>query len=117
MTPLERLLQDKGCAVDAEGALAFANASGAWLLLLPGDPLRPEVADLAVVLGALAGKFPHLRIAVAPEGDEVAMRSRFGVTTFPALLFVKGGGVVTTLSRMQSWATYEGAARALEGAS
>lgn len=115
MKPLERLrLQSSVTTVDADGAAAFAHDAAAGVLLLPGDPTRPEVTDVAVVLGELAGRFPGLRVAVAHEGHEPAMRAHFGVRSFPALLFVKGGEVVTTLTRMQSWSTYADAARALE---
>ena len=67
-----------------------------------------------MVLGELATRFPCFRVGIAPEGDEATMRARFGVTAFPALLFVRGGEVVTSIARMQAWLTYESAARALE---
>lgn len=115
MKPLERLrLQRSVASVDTDGASVFAGAAAAGMLLLPGDPTRPEVTDVAVVVGELAERFPRLRVAVAQEGDEAAMRARFGVKNFPALLFVRGGEVVKTLARMQSWSTYEDSARAVE---
>jgi hydrogenase-1 operon protein HyaE len=115
MTPLERLLTSgHAAAVDVDGAAAFAREPTAGLLLLPGDPSRPEVVDVAVVLGELAEKFPRLRVAVVRDGEEPTMRAWFGVTTFPSLLFVRGGDVVTRLARMQPWSTYEDAAIALE---
>jgi len=115
MTPLERLLErEHVTAVDAAGAAAFTREAAAGLLLLPGDPSRPEVIDVAVVMGELKEKFPALRVAVAPVGAEPEMRASFGVTTFPSLLFVRGGEVRTRLARMQAWSTYEGAALALQ---
>jgi hydrogenase-1 operon protein HyaE len=115
MNPLERLQHHARIeALDADGLAAFAHVPAPGLLLVPGDPSRPEATDVAVVLGELAERFPRLRVAVAPEGHEQAMRAQLGVTAFPALLFVKGGRVVTTLARMQAWSAYESAARELE---
>jgi hydrogenase-1 operon protein HyaE len=115
MKPLDRLARDQRVSnVDADGALAFAREPAPGVLLLPGDPTRPEVVDVAVVMSELLSTHPALRYGVAPVGDEPAMRERFGVTSFPALLFVKNGEVAKVLARMQTWSTYEGAASAIE---
>ena len=115
MKPLERLRDRHAVtAVDIDGATAFTRDAAPGVLLLPGDPTRPELTDVAVVLGELATRFPRFRLGIAPEGDAAAMRVRFGVTAFPALLFVRGGEVVTAIARMQAWSAYERAARALE---
>jgi hypothetical protein len=117
MMPLERLRTLSTITeVDPEHASAFVRDPLPGMLLIPGDPLRPEVNDVAVVLTELVERFPAIRVAVASIGQEATMRGRFGVAAFPALLFVKGGEVVTALSRMQAWSAYETAARALGGA-
>lgn len=118
MKPLQRLALRPGVTtVDGDAALAFTREHAPGILLVPGDPSRPEVTDLAVVLGELADAHPGVRVGVAREGDEAEMRSRLGLSAFPSLLFVKGGEVVKVLARMQSWSTYAGAARALEASS
>lgn len=107
MTPLDRLMQRTDVVtVDPDGAVAFAAGAGPGVLLLPGDPTRPEVIDLAVVMGELEGRHPGLRLAVARVGEEPALRERLPVTAFPSLVFVRDGGVAKVLSRMQSWSTY-----------
>lgn len=114
MTPLERLRQRRDTAqVDLDGAVAFTREEAPGVMLLPGDPARPEVIDLAVVLGELRALHPGLRFAVAADGDEGALRARLPVTTFPSLVLVRGGAVAKVLSRMQSWATYDAAIAAL----
>jgi len=118
MKPLEKLTRRPAVTtVDSEGAVAFTKTPAPGLLLLPGEPSRPEVTDVAVVVIELSERHPELRLGVARVGDEAAMRERFGVTTFPALLFVRNGEVVRAVSRMQSWATYMSAVAMLEGRS
>lgn len=114
MNPLERLrAQNSVLRVNADGAAAFARGGLPGLLLLPGDPTRPEVIDLAVVVSELRQLHPRLRVAVADVGHEAALRERLPVTSFPSLLFVRHDGVAKVLSRMQSWATYEEAIASL----
>ncbi len=118
MKPLDRLLKTPRVeALPLESAVGFARdpSAEARVLFLPGDASRPEVTDVAVVLGELLGLFPSLEIGVAVgEGvDEAAMRERFGVTAFPTVIFSRHGETSKRLSRMQSWSTYEDAARAL----
>ncbi|MFO0737240.1 MAG: hypothetical protein U0270_15225 [Labilithrix sp.] len=118
MTPLERLrLRTDIASVDAEGAREFAHREARGLLLLPGDPTRPEVIDLAVVVSELHQRHPDLRIAIADSGHEAVLRERLHVTSFPSLVFVKDGAVAKVLSRMQSWATYLDALASLEASS
>ncbi len=98
----------------ADAATAFVEDVAPGMLLLRGDPRRPEATDVAVVLSELADTFPNLRAAVASTEDEAGLRARFAVTSFPALLFVKGGAVVSALVRMHDWSAYDAAARSLE---
>lgn len=114
MNPLERLREQRDVLrVDVDGAAAFASGGAPGLLLLPGDPTRPEVIDLAVVVSELRQLHPGLRVAVGDAGHEAALRERLPVTSFPSLVFVRSDGVAKVLARMQSWATYRDALASL----
>ncbi len=114
MTPLERLRAHTSVhTVDADGALAFTKSSTGGVLIVLGDPSRPEVSDVAVVALELQGNYPQMHIALASPGDDPKMKTELGLTSLPALVFVKDGVVTRTLARMCSWASYDDAARSV----
>jgi len=88
---------DDWLAVPGDGVLFFA-----------GDPVRfPECLDVAVVLPELQRAFPgRLHVGVARVQDEDALARRFGLQRWPALVFVRDGGYVTTVSGMLDWDDY-----------
>ena len=109
-----RRLIDDGHAVfvDERSLDGWLAAGGDCVVLLAGDPVRfPESLDVAVVLPELArlaaGRFGRtLRAAVATRDSEDALARRFGSQRWPALLWLRDGGYVTTLSGMMDWDGY-----------
>lgn len=99
--------------VDASGLDAFLARGGEQVLFFHGDPVRfPEVLDVAVVLPELCRhaqrQFGHgYDIGVVARHDEDAIARRFGVTHWPALVFLRDGRWVDTLSGMQDWDVYQ----------
>lgn len=92
----------------AEHLGAYAASRPHLLLLLAGDPKRhPEALDLAVVLpellGAFGGRFAAARVAPA---DEAAVKERFGVRAWPALVHLRHGVFAGERSKMQDWQVY-----------
>lgn len=108
-----RLATESGAHwVDAGGLDAFLARGGEQVLFFHGDPVRfPEVLDVAVVLPELCRhaqrRFDHgYDIGVVARQDEDAIARRFGVTHWPALVFLRDGRWVDTLSGMQDWDVY-----------
>lgn len=106
---IERLVSDHGAQwLTADTVADWAAAGGDRIILLAGDPVRfPEALDVAVVLPELVAQFPRrFRIGVATRDDEDAIAKRYGSIRWPALVFVRDGQYVTTLSGMLDWDVY-----------
>ena len=103
---IERLLADFGLPeVDTAGVDSFLAAPGDAVLLFTEDPKKyPESADVAVILPelmkAFAGRF---RAAVVARGSERELQKRFGFARWPALVFLRGGDIVGTLTGVHDW--------------
>lgn len=106
---ITRLVDRQGAArVDSGSIDAFLAAPGDRVLFFAGDPVRfPECLDVAVVLPELqracGGRFG---IGVACREDEDALARRFGSQRWPALVFLRDGRYVTTVSGMLDWDVY-----------
>lgn len=81
---------------------------GDCVLFIAGDPVRfPECLDVAVVLPELQKTFQgRFRIAVAESASEDALAKRYGATRRPALIFLRDGQYVATVSGMLDWDDY-----------
>ena len=92
--------------LETEGEiLAWLSRPGFHVLFVPGDAQRNlESADVAVILPelmqALRGRF---RAAVVERDSERALQKRFGFARWPALVFVRDGDVVGSITGMHDW--------------
>lgn len=97
-----------GSWVDLASIDAWQAGPGDRVLFFGGDPVRfPECLDVAVVLPELkrhAGR--ALAIGVARPEAEDALARRFGSQRWPALVFLRDGQYVTTISGMLDWDVY-----------
>ncbi|MDH3532276.1 MAG: hydrogenase-1 expression HyaE [Gammaproteobacteria bacterium] len=88
----------------------FVAAEGMNVLFFPGDPTTVrDATDVAVVLPELVKAFDgQLRPGVVSDvfGDGKALKRRYGFTEYPALVFVRSGEYVGTITRVQDWADY-----------
>lgn len=111
---VQRLVADgRAAAVTPDTLADWAGRAGDHVLLLAGDPVQfPEGTDVAIVLpelqAAFAGRFD---LGVVPREEEDAVARRYGVNRWPSLVFVRGGGYVTTLPGMRDWGDYVDAVR------
>ena len=108
---IEALITERGYPVVSLASHdAFVNHEGMNVLFFPGDPQTVrDATDVAVVLPELVQAFPgHLRPGVVTDtfGDGKALKMRYGFREYPALVFVRGGGYVGTISRVQNWVDY-----------
>lgn len=96
---------------------AFAAVGGDVLVLLTEDPARsPETWDVAVILPEILKSFGRrLRGAALMPAPSRALAARYGITRYPAQLFLRDGEYVGVLEGMLNWDEWGGAvARKLE---
>lgn len=108
---IERLREVHGYpVVSLANHAAFVGRPGLNVLFFPGDPASVrDATDVAVVLPELVAAFgarlaPGIVTDVYGDGD--ALRQRYGFSEYPALVFVRGGRYVGTLTRIRDWADY-----------
>ncbi len=106
---VERLVAGLGIPeVGCDDVDAYLAAPGDALLFFTEDPLQyPESADVAVILPELMKAFAgRLRCAVVARSDERALQQRFGFARWPALVCVRGGEIVGTLTGVHDWGDF-----------
>jgi hydrogenase-1 operon protein HyaE len=88
----------------------FVAQPGMNVVFFPGDPQTVrDATDVAVVLPELVHAFNgQLRPGVVTDtfGDGKQLKRQYGFTEYPALVFIRDGGYVGTLTRVQDWADY-----------
>jgi len=103
---VERLVREFGLPeVGTDSVDAFLAPPGDAVLFFTEEPKQyPESADVAVILPelmqALRGRF---RAAVVERASERALQKRFGFARWPALVFVRQGDVVGSITGMHDW--------------
>lgn len=89
---------------------AFVAQPGMNVLFFPGDPATVrDATDVAVVLPELGKVFDgRFRVGVVTDvfGDGKALKHRYGFREYPALVFVRAGKYVGTVTRIRDWAEY-----------
>jgi len=88
----------------------FAELAGIGVLFFAGDPARDrETVDVAVVLPELVKAFDGtLRPAIVHRSREVelTLQARYGFREWPTLVFLRDGGYLGAISRVQDWGVY-----------
>ncbi|MGC2166945.1 MAG: hydrogenase [Gallionella sp.] len=100
--------QSKIVLLDEEGLEAFVMAGGNGMVLFTQEPdQQPETWDVAVILPEVL-KLTGDRLRAAIISPELARREklRFGITRWPALVFVRDGGYVGVIEGMRNWDEY-----------
>jgi hydrogenase-1 operon protein HyaE len=94
--------------VDSTDVDAFLAADGDAVLFFTEDPKKyPESSDVAAVLPELIGAFPgRFRSAVVAREAERALQKRFGFARWPALVFVRNGDTVGTITGIRDWSEF-----------
>ena len=105
-----RLVDEFGLPeVDTSSVDDFLAAAGNAVLLFTEDPKKfPESADVAVVLPELMAAYPGaFRAAVVARTAERALQGRFGFARWPALVFLRDGEAVGTITGMHDWDDFQ----------
>jgi hydrogenase-1 operon protein HyaE len=88
----------------------FVGEPGMNILFFPGEPTTVrDSTDVAVVLPELVDAFAgRLRPGVVSDvfGDGKTLKRQYGFTEYPALVFVRSGDFVGTITRIQDWNVY-----------
>lgn len=95
--------------VDRHNHDAFAAGSGTRVLFFSGDAVRfPESLDVAVVLPELqaALRSHRFEVGVVVRIDEDLLARRWGSQRWPALVFVREGQYLATVSGMHDWTDF-----------
>lgn len=106
---MARMASRHGLArLDAASFEAFAASAGDRVVLFAEDPVRvPESWDALVVLPELVVAAAG-RLAAGLLDIESArqLAARHGIRSFPALLFLRGGGHVGVIEGLRDWGAY-----------
>jgi len=88
----------------------FVAEPGMNVLFFPGDASTvKDATDVAVVLPELVTAFDgQLRPGVVTDvfGDGKILKRQYGFAEYPALVFVRSGEYVGTITRIQDWGDY-----------
>lgn len=85
----------------------FVKSAPFSVLFFTEEPKRfPESNDVAVILPELVKNFPQLTPAVVSTGAEKALQGRYNFTVWPALVFLKEGRYLGTITKVQNWDVY-----------
>ncbi len=112
VSPLSRLVSQRGVEVSASTVDTFLEARGPALLVFTGDPkLRAEAQDVAIVAQELVKQAGEVPVGLVVEEGDVTLQQRFGVTVFPSVVFLRDGQRVSLVAKVQDWAVYSRAAQ------
>ena len=108
---IDRLTKEFGyIEVSLDNHDEFVGTPGLNVLFFPGDPRTvKDATDVAVVLPELMGVFAgRLNAGVVTDtfGDGKSLKHKYGFSHYPALVFVREGGYVGTISRIRNWQEY-----------
>lgn len=109
-TLTQMLLDDQGYTqVDESNVDSFLSSHEHAVLFFPGDAERlAESDDVAVILPELIKAFGgQITPAVVARGEaERALQRRYRFNAFPTLVFLRRGGYLGAISRVQDWQDY-----------
>lgn len=88
----------------------YVNTAGDSVVFFSEDPKRyPESNDVAMILPEIIKTFEgRLRAAVVDWPAQHKMQSRFGFTTWPALVFLREGRYLGVITGVRNWRDYLG---------
>lgn len=100
--------QSRIVLLGSAGLELFITAVGDGMVLFTQEPdQQPETWDVAVILPEVL-KLTGDRLRAAIISPELARKEkvRFGITRWPALVFVRDGGYVGAIEGMRNWDEY-----------
>ena len=94
--------------LDAYNYDQFIHGNDTVLLFFSNDPMMfPESHDVAVILPELLKAFSgRLQAAVIGKAIERELQARFRFTSWPSLVFLRGGEYLGVISGIKNWQDY-----------
>lgn len=93
--------------LNADNFDAFIEQAPYSVLFFTEQPKRfPESNDVAVILPELVKQFPQLSPAVVSTDCEKSLQGRYAFNVWPALVFLKDGEFLGTITKVQDWNVY-----------
>ncbi|WP_319380710.1 thioredoxin domain-containing protein [Thiomicrorhabdus sp.] len=108
-TLINKIIQDQALTRLTEDSYQeFVDSQAVSMIVFIGDPKRyQEANDLIVVVPELIKAFPGVfSVGVVDEDSERALAQKYGITMWPALVFLKNGKYVDMITRIQDWSEY-----------
>ncbi len=106
---IQRLYDDCGYPeVTLETHRDFINQPGITVLFFTGDPKRfRDTTDVAVVLPELVKAFKGvLQPGVVAADSGQPLQQHYGFSAWPALVFLRDGGYLGSITGIQDWSGY-----------
>lgn len=106
---IQRLIDELGYPeVTLDSHEEFIKQPGISVLFFAGDPKSfRETTDVAVVLPELINAFQGLlKPGVIAAEAERELQRHYGFPTWPALVFLRDGGYLGAIDRIQNWSEY-----------
>lgn len=105
---IERLVEELDYPFLTESNFeSFIQNEDTSVLFLTEQPKQvPESNDVAVILPELVKQFPVLTPAVVSTDYERTVRGRYNFHAYPALVFLKQGKFLGTITKVQNWDEY-----------
>ena len=94
--------------IDADNLDSFLEQGKTNVLFFTGNPERyPETLDVAVVLPELVAYFDNeLQPGIVTEEAEDTFPKKYTFNGYPALVFIKHGICIGSISKIQDWQDY-----------
>ncbi len=91
-----------------EDIAEFIARPGDAVMFFAEEPARyRETLDVAVILPELAAAYPaRFRVGVLLPPEARPLAPHYGLTRWPALVFVRGGEYVGAIEGLRDWADY-----------
>ena len=106
---IRRLIEQQGFArLNAANLEQVLAAEGTLVLFLTEDPTRyPESNDVAVILPELLDAFPErFQPMVVDRELEPQLKTRYDITIWPCLVFLRNGRFLGKIAKVRDWADY-----------
>lgn len=94
--------------LDLESFDTYVNGQEECVLFFTEDPARfPESNDVAMILPELVNEYGgRFSAAVIEQSAQRELQTRYGFNQWPALVFLRKGKYLGTITRVQDWIDY-----------
>lgn len=94
--------------LDLESFDDYINNQEECVLFFTEDPARfPESNDVAMILPELVNEYgSRFAAAVIEPGAQRELQTRYGFNEWPALVFLRNGKYLGTITRVRDWIDY-----------